>query len=380
MTVYRYHRPIDPSLRMSHVWAADSSRATRPSIRDGHGKVGYNVPICLPRFCATSSSVEQVAPDERETIDALAEQFPEDRRHHLSRRRSRHSSGSCQEPWPAGRRARRLRRFAAGARAVGSSPGPGPIPCTCGFRPARATSCRTTLSTPRGLAIKVLGVDGERLPDSEHDTIAGLRAYRRQGVRRTEPESFLPSIKLLVPTTDKAQGAKEVLSAVLRGTEEGGRGARRRERHAEGVGRLSRDPYSGESFFSQAPIRYGDYIAKVGVFPVSPGTDPARERASRCERQARRPARKPFRNSSPGPARSGKCACSSAPIWRRCRSRDATKVWPEDKSPYLTVARLIAKPQNSWSEERYGAIDTAMSFSPCTGLRRTVRSAASCVS
>jgi hypothetical protein len=116
-----------------------------------------------------------------------------------------------------------------------------------------------------------LGVDGERLPDSEHDTTQDFLLVVGKAFGAPNPKAFLPSIKLLVPTTDKAQCAKEMRVQLCTDLE---------------------------------------------TMPVE----------------------------------------------------DATKAWPEDKSPYLTVARLVAKPQNSWSDERYGAIDTAMSFSPWHGL------------
>ena len=47
---------------------------------------------------------------------------------------------------------------------------------------------------------------------------------------------------------------------------------------------------------------------------------------------------------------------------------DATKMWSEDKSPYIAVARLVVQPQSSWSKARYDAIDTGMSFSPWHGI------------
>jgi hypothetical protein len=47
---------------------------------------------------------------------------------------------------------------------------------------------------------------------------------------------------------------------------------------------------------------------------------------------------------------------------------DASVVWPEDRSPYVTVARLVAQPQPAWSEARAAAIDDGMSFSPWHSL------------
>jgi len=47
---------------------------------------------------------------------------------------------------------------------------------------------------------------------------------------------------------------------------------------------------------------------------------------------------------------------------------DATAVWPEDVSPYVTVARLTAEPQDAYSAARRIFVDEHLSFSPWHGL------------
>ena len=47
---------------------------------------------------------------------------------------------------------------------------------------------------------------------------------------------------------------------------------------------------------------------------------------------------------------------------------DATVLWPEDQSPYVTVAHLTARPQPDWGEAREAAIDDAMACSPWHGV------------
>ena len=47
---------------------------------------------------------------------------------------------------------------------------------------------------------------------------------------------------------------------------------------------------------------------------------------------------------------------------------DASVVWPEDLSPYVTVARIKVQPQSAWSEARAAVVDDQMSFSPWHGL------------
>jgi hypothetical protein len=47
---------------------------------------------------------------------------------------------------------------------------------------------------------------------------------------------------------------------------------------------------------------------------------------------------------------------------------DASVRWPEDESPFVTVARIVMRPQLAWTETRSAAIDDGMSFSPWHGL------------
>lgn len=43
---------------------------------------------------------------------------------------------------------------------------------------------------------------------------------------------------------------------------------------------------------------------------------------------------------------------------------DASVPWPEDKSPFITVAHIRAPRQVGWSETRSVAIDDGLSFNP----------------
>jgi hypothetical protein len=123
----------------------------------------------------------------------------------------------------------------------------------------------------------------------------------------------------------------------------------------------------GESFFTQVPIRYGDYVAKLGVFPASRELVELIDAPLNLNRNPdslREAVTEFFANKGAAwDVRVQLCTdLETMPI------EDAAKVWPEDKSPYRTVARIVAKPQSAWSDERYKAIDTAMSFSPWHAL------------
>jgi hypothetical protein len=223
------------------------------------------------------------------------------------------------------------------------------------------------VSTPRGLAIKVVGVEGERLPGSENDTTQNFVLIVGKAFGAPDPKAFLNIVKLLVPTTDKAEHAKQLLSLALRGAERVVEAFGGESDALKALGGYPETHILGESFFSQAPLRYGDYIAKLGVFPVSPElirliNAPLDVNG---KRDGLREAVCAFFAASGGTWELRVQLCSDL---ENMPVEDAAKIWPEDESPYVTVARLSVKPQNSWSDENYKRIDTGMLFSPWHGL------------
>lgn len=224
-----------------------------------------------------------------------------------------------------------------------------------------------SVSTPRGLAIKVFDAQGPRLPGSDGAATQDFVLVNGKAFATPKAKMFLANVKLLAATTDKAEGLKKVLSAALRGAESlvetlGGESAT-----LKSLGGHPQTNILGESFFSQAPIRYGDYIAKVGVRPISSGltalTDAPVELKDRPDglRQA----------VSDYFAEQGgewevvvqlRTDAETMPI------EDSHEPWPEDKSPYLRVARLVVGPQASWDETRTPRSNDALAFSPWHGL------------
>ena len=47
---------------------------------------------------------------------------------------------------------------------------------------------------------------------------------------------------------------------------------------------------------------------------------------------------------------------------------DASVEWPQDRSPYVAVARITASPQAAWNAARAQAVDDGILFSPWQGL------------
>jgi hypothetical protein len=224
-----------------------------------------------------------------------------------------------------------------------------------------------SVSVPRGLAVKIIGVPGDRLQGSEGDTTQDFLLIDGPAFAAPTAKKFLGNVKLLAKTTDKAEGLKKILSRALRGAEALLESVGSQSGLLKALGGHPEDNILGETFFSQAPIRYGDYIAKIAIVPASP------ELAALTNAPLNV-------NGKPNGLRDAvrEFFAARGAIWelrvQLCTDLEAMPVedssipWPEDKSPYLAVARITAPPQDAWSDANVKAIDDGMAFSPWHGI------------
>lgn len=223
------------------------------------------------------------------------------------------------------------------------------------------------ISTPRGMAIKVIGVPGARVPSSEGDTTQDFVMANGPAFAAPGPKKFLGNLKLLASTTDRAPGLKKALSTVMRGAEKALESVGGQSSTLMTLGGYPETNPLGDSYFSQAPILFGAYMAKVCIVPVSASLQPLINAPVdlKGKPDGLREAISEFfqTQSAEWELRVQLCTdLESMPI------EDASKAWPEDQSPYRPVARLVFGPQPSWNEERKQAIDEGMSFSPWHAL------------
>lgn len=223
------------------------------------------------------------------------------------------------------------------------------------------------VSTPRGMAVKVVGVEGERLQGSQGDRTQDFVLVNAPAFLKKDGKSFLSSLKMLAATTDKAPGAKKILSTVLQGA----------EKIVESVGGESATLISmgghpethplGDSYYSQTPYLYGEYMAKFAIVPVSPDLTALTKAPLDLKGSADglREAVDAFFADHAGVWELRAQLCSdieAMPI------EDSKTPWPEDQSPYVTVATLVVAQQGAWTQARSEAVDNGLSFSPWHGL------------
>ena len=222
-------------------------------------------------------------------------------------------------------------------------------------------------SGQRGMALKVLGVEGSHVAGSRETTTQDWILAPDPAFINATAKTFLLNFKLgasntpglpeevIVGASYAARGVEAALEAV--GLENG---------TLKLLGREPLHPIS-HPYYSQTPSRYGDYLAKVAAFPTpetmaavgNPHVDTSQDE------DAFRDVMVAFfaRHGAAFDLRVQLCAnLETMPV------EDASVQWPEEQSPYRTVARLTLPPQDSFSAERYRYFEQRLAFNPIHAL------------
>jgi hypothetical protein len=196
---------------------------------------------------------------------------------------------------------------------------------------------KDSISMPRGVALKIQGVHADRLLGSSGDEQDFLMV--------NAPTFGAPTVKAF---------SEVIRTAVANLTED-----------SKGFG-VPDNEILGETFWSQTPFLYGKYLCKFSPAPVSAALKartnkhldvdgkPNALRDSVVEYFAQESGEWDLKVQL-------NTDLQSMPI------EDSTVPWPEDKSPYITVARLSLPAQDAWSSTNVATVDEGMSFNPWNG-------------
>lgn len=224
-----------------------------------------------------------------------------------------------------------------------------------------------SVSTPRGLAVKLLDVPGERLAGAENSASQDFIGVNGKQFNASSAKAFLKNLKLLAATTDRAEGMKKLVSRTLRGIEGileavGGESAA-----LKAMGGQQEVHILGESFFGQLPIRFGDHVAKFGIVPGNADLRALTDRPLDVDAapNALRDAVSAYFRNHDAVWEFQVQLCSDA---SEMSIEDAAAVWDEEISPFVTIARLTAPAQISWDEGRSEAENDALGFRPWNGV------------
>ncbi len=232
-----------------------------------------------------------------------------------------------------------------------------------------------SVSSPRGLAIKVLHVDGPKVRNHADGTTQDFVCINANTFTAPDPKAFLEQIKTFDKKLDTPEGVKQVVSLAARATNTVLKAVHLPSATLEGIGAAATH-ILGESFSTVAPVRYGDYVAKIGIAPGSANL--ARLTGAAVDLGADYNALQEliqtfFRKETAVWDVKVQLALSPDQPNLEEKHRDfpievVDKEWPEEKSPWQTVARITVTPQDSYSDARQLFVDERLSFSPWHAL------------
>ena len=217
--------------------------------------------------------------------------------------------------------------------------------------------------TFRGMAIKVIGVEGQKFLPEQADALTQdfllvnhpviptgtVETYLEQQLK-LEKQAGLPEA-LQEAQSKLITGAHKVLDAI----------GIHPEPNDLGVGKANTH-ILGETFFSMAALRYGDYIAKIQAVPASGSLQPLIGQAidGSNDSALRDLVVTYFINQGAEyDLRAQLCRdLATMPV------EDGSVEWPQAQSPYQPIAKLVLPPQNAYSPTRRVYADDVLTFNP----------------
>lgn len=216
------------------------------------------------------------------------------------------------------------------------------------------------VSTQRGLSFKVLGVDGPMLPGHEGHATQDFVMDSGKRFSNADAAGFLQTISAVTAVANVPQAAKVAFSAASRGANVVLNAVGLDSAPLDFFGHKPRHPLA-EEYYTQAAIRYGDYVARLGIVPVLPGMDGLPDIDPLADPYALRTATVAYFQRHPAEYEVRVQLCTDL---RRMPVEDSSADWDEAESPYRPVARLHFPVQNACSPARQAFVDERLAFCP----------------
>ncbi|MEH3145087.1 MAG: catalase family protein [Methylobacterium frigidaeris] len=240
---------------------------------------------------------------------------------------------------------------------------PGTHPVLVRFAQGPGELLRDRVSTHRGMSIKVFGVEGEKLPGHEGQTTQDFVLATGPVFPNADAAGFLRAMRGIEQSAKAPEGVKAAISGAARLADQAVKAVTGKD--VPILDFFGHPPYHplAESYHSQAAIRYGDHVAKIAAFPVSPALQAlaGEELDTAADPNA-------FRNAVMNWFQDGEAVfdlrvqlCTDL---ERMPVEDASVEWPEGVSPYRTVARIALPQQDAFSPARQVFVDEVMAFRP----------------
>ena len=251
------------------------------------------------------------------------------------------------------------------AQGLCARPGTYPVVVRLAQGPGEVLS--DSVSTHRGMSIKVFGVDGPKLGGHEGNDTQDFVLATGPTFPQSSASTFLVAIKGLEKGTPLPEAAKQAVSTANRAANAVVQALGGDSPTLGFFGHTKRSPLA-DAYFSQAALRWGSYVAKVGVFPVSPDLVAMVDQTldTGADHDAFRTAVVTHMQVHGAEFELRVQLCTDL---ERMPVEDGSVTWPEDESPYVAVARMVLPAQDAYSPARQAYFDDVLSFQPAHTLQ-----------
>jgi len=220
-----------------------------------------------------------------------------------------------------------------------------------------------SISTPRGLGLKIIGIGGaEMVPEHAGQNTQDFVLVNSRGFGAPDSAAFLKQVQLLEKHAGDSQALKQAVSTVARAAEVtveafGGKSALLTTFGHPETNLL------GDNYSSQAPMRYGNYIAKISLEPASANLKELTDKSIHVgdNFSALRDLIVDFFKTESAEWEVKVQLCTDL---EKMPIEDLSVEWDEKESPYVPVGRVVVPAQNAYSPARQVYFDELLSFSP----------------
>ena len=214
--------------------------------------------------------------------------------------------------------------------------------------------------------MKVLGVTGKMLETHEGQSTQDFVFVNGKAFPNRNAVEFLQQLKFMEKHITDSQALKQIVSTTARLAEEALEVVGSESAALLGFGHPEKH-ILGETFSSVAPLRYGQYVAKIAFQPASESLKEltGKKLENMSDFSALRDAVVRFFETETA-------------VWdvqvqlmadpAKMPIEDASVQWSEEESPYITVGQLTAAPQAAYSPERRVFVDEMLAFNPWHSL------------
>jgi hypothetical protein len=221
-------------------------------------------------------------------------------------------------------------------------------------------------SSQRGMAIKIIGVEGEKFLDEDRDALTQDFLLVNYPIIPTGTvKDYLDQQKKVEEYINTPELFQSVQGAML----VAGRKIKNLIGKEEDPNHFS-IPGShilGDRYFSMAAIRYGDYVAKISIAPKSENVASLHGKDMDEDLMKSEPESflttivKNFFENQTAVYELSAQLCTDL---EKMPVEDGSVQWMEEDSPFQAIASLTISPQNTFSPERRAYGDDVLSFNP----------------